>query len=59
MHYESQKSTSFMVVTRLLSNLARLFEDNSNHQKTFKASGIDRRSLREEEAKRKGEVLVQ
>lgn len=59
LHYESQKSVPLIVVTRLLGNLARLFEDNSNHQKNFKASGVDRRLLREEDAKRKGELLVQ
>ena len=55
LHYEQKRTVPPSMVTRLLNNLGRLFQDNDVHNKQSRTSTVDRRLLREEEAKRKGE----
>ena len=55
LHYEQQKSVPPTVVTRLLNALGKLFQDSDAHKKEHKPEAVDRRLIREEEAKRKGE----
>lgn len=55
LHYEQQKSVSPTVVTRLLNDFGKLFQDGDIHRKEQKPSEVDRKLIREEEAKRKGE----
>jgi hypothetical protein len=43
------------VVTRLLNDFGKLFQDGNIHRKEQKPSEVDRKLIREEEAKRKGE----
>jgi len=55
LHYEQQKSVPPTVVTRLLNALGKLFQDSDAHKKEHKPEAVDRRLIREEDAKRKGE----
>lgn len=55
LYYEQHKTVPSTMVTRLLNGLGKLFLDNDISKKEHKPHAVDRRLVREEDAKRKGE----
>ena len=55
LHYEQQNCVPPIVATRLLNALGKLFQDSDTQKKEHKPNVVDRKLIREEDAKRKGE----